>query len=90
MLYEVITRLAPVDGPPLLVKQFRIAAHPHALRERLNGCAGLTCHGELFNPSFIGHPGSQAAFGMTLSAREADPLAMLAAVTAAGDRNNFV
>ena len=36
------------------------------LEESLNGIPGLTCHGELFNPHFIGHANTSELFGITL------------------------
>ncbi|MDU8942396.1 nodulation protein NodH [Ovoidimarina sediminis] len=52
----------------------------NALEERLNDYAGLTSHGELFNPGFIGKPGTEALFGLTLKERDADPLRLIEAV----------
>jgi hypothetical protein len=48
------------------------------LEANLNALPGVTCHGEVFNPHFIGKLNQTALFGMDLAAREADPLAMLA------------
>ncbi|MGG7645373.1 nodulation protein NodH [Rhodovulum sp. YNF3179] len=53
------------------------------LADRLNQIEGLRCHGELFNPHFLGAPGQQAAFGVSRAAREADPMRLLAAMRAA-------
>ena len=39
---------------------------------------GITCHGELFNPHFIGKPGQDSLFGIDLPMRARDPLALLA------------
>lgn len=47
------------------------------LEANLNAIAGLTCHGEVFNPHFIGHKGVDALFGITLAEREAEPLRLL-------------
>jgi LPS sulfotransferase NodH len=47
------------------------------LEANLNEYPGLMCHGELFNPHFIGHAGKTSLFGMTLEEREADPLALI-------------
>ena len=38
---------------------------------------GVICHGEVFNPHFIGKKDQIEMFGLTLAAREADPLALL-------------
>lgn len=48
------------------------------LEANLNALPGVTCHGEVFNPHFIGKLNQTALFGIDLAAREADPLAMLA------------
>lgn len=50
------------------------------LEANLNALDGVTCHGELFNPHFMGKKDSAEMFGLTLAAREADPLAVLAAM----------
>jgi LPS sulfotransferase NodH len=47
------------------------------LEETLNEIPGLRCHGELFNPHFIGKANSTELFGIDLAAREADPLQLL-------------
>ncbi len=48
------------------------------LEANLNAMSGLHCHGEVFNPFFIGKKNQMDMFGITLAAREADPHAMLA------------
>lgn len=50
------------------------------LEANLNALDGVTCHGELFNPNFMGKKDNPALFGHDLAAREADPLAVLAAM----------
>ncbi|MDN5788591.1 MAG: sulfotransferase domain-containing protein, partial [Pseudorhodobacter sp.] len=47
------------------------------LEANLNAMPGVSCHGELFNPHFIGKLNQDAAFGVTLAEREADPLTLL-------------
>lgn len=47
------------------------------LEENLNALAGLTCHGEAFNPHFIGKKDRAEYLGVTFEAREADPLALM-------------
>jgi LPS sulfotransferase NodH len=47
------------------------------LEANLNALAGVVCHGEVFNPSFIGKKNQTELFGITMAAREADPMAML-------------
>ena len=49
----------------------------------LNSFEGLSCHGEVFNPHFIGYPKAETAFGFDRAARDADPLAVLGAFAAA-------
>jgi LPS sulfotransferase NodH len=56
------------------------------LEEILNDHPALTCHGELFNPHFVGQPKSETAFGITRKERNADPLAMVSAVVADPDK----
>jgi LPS sulfotransferase NodH len=47
------------------------------LEASLNAIPGVTCHGEMFNPHFIGTLNQEAAFGITLAQRETDPLVLL-------------
>lgn len=48
----------------------------------LNRMAGVTCHGEAFNPGFIGHQDRSELFGVDLAQRDADPARLLAAMKA--------
>ena len=41
---------------------------------------GVTCHGEAFNPFFIGGEGKQELFGVDLAGRNADPSGFLRAM----------
>ena len=52
------------------------------LEANLNALDGVTCHGEVFNPHFMGKKDNLEMFGLNLAAREADPLAVLAAMRA--------
>lgn len=54
------------------------------LEANLNALPGLTCHGELFNPHFIGSKDRTELLGIDLAARDRDPLALLDRVMAAG------
>jgi len=54
----------------------------NALEEAINQVPGLLCHGEAFNPVFVGHQGQESLLGIDLAAREADPLALLGAMRA--------
>jgi hypothetical protein len=52
------------------------------LEERLATHPQITCHGELFNPHFVGVPGQDGALGITRADRDADPTVLLNAVRA--------
>ncbi|WP_264211851.1 sulfotransferase domain-containing protein [Leisingera thetidis] len=43
------------------------------LEANLNAFDGLSCHGEAFNPHFIGYPNKTELLGVTQAMREADP-----------------
>ena len=47
------------------------------LEANLNAMAGVTCYGEVFNPAFIGKKDQLELLGVSMAAREADPLALL-------------
>lgn len=47
------------------------------LEENLNEYPGLTCHGEAFNPQFVGHANQAELLGVTLKQREADPIQLI-------------
>ena len=55
------------------------------LEESLDAFDGLTCHGEVFNPTFAGHDGQPSLFGMTVAERDRDPLGMIARMRAASE-----
>jgi LPS sulfotransferase NodH len=55
------------------------------LEDNLNAIPGVTCHGEAFNPHFIGRKDREEYLGMTLADREADPFALMARMEAATD-----
>lgn len=52
------------------------------LEANLNRLDGVTCHGEAFNPSFIGYPKTEELLGVTREAREADPHDLLKRIKA--------
>jgi hypothetical protein len=52
------------------------------LEANLNALDGVTCHGEMFNPNFVGGLKRQEMFGYDLEAREKDPLGLLRAMHA--------
>jgi hypothetical protein len=43
------------------------------LEALLASCPGIACHGEVFNPAFLGAPERGHLFGMDLAARNRDP-----------------
>ncbi|MGB8812411.1 MAG: nodulation protein NodH [Paracoccaceae bacterium] len=47
------------------------------LEANLNALPGVVCHGEVFNPHFIGKKDQTEMFGVDLAARAADPLALV-------------
>ena len=47
------------------------------LEANLNALAGVVCHGEVFNPAFMGKKDQLEMLGTSMAAREADPLALL-------------
>lgn len=58
------------------------------LESHLNAARDLACHGELFNPTFIGGQGKKDYLGVTLDQRDRDPWAMLTAMRASGPAMN--
>ena len=50
------------------------------LEDLLGQFEGIACHGELYNPQFIGKRDRAEYLGFDLAARDADPLALLAAL----------
>lgn len=50
------------------------------LEQSLNQFSGITCHGELFNPAFVGSPKKKNYLGFTLTDREKDPFALIEAM----------
>lgn len=59
------------------------------LEQNLNAVPGISCHGELFNPAFVGYPEGDPPFGLTRDARDDDPLAVLARLRSAPGLNGF-
>jgi LPS sulfotransferase NodH len=58
------------------------------LESCLNAVPGLSSHGELFNPHFVGAPKTTEMFGLTIKDREADPQEMLRRMKVAGQGLN--
>lgn len=54
------------------------------LEQNLGAVPGILCHGEVYNPTFIGRKNREELLGVTLAMREADPLGLLDRIIAAG------
>ena len=52
------------------------------LEANINSFAGLKCHGEAFNPHFIGYPNGSDILGVTQAQRDADPKRVISAIKA--------
>lgn len=50
------------------------------LEANLNAFQGITCHGEAFNPHFIGYPNTSSILGVDQATRDVDPGALLRAI----------
>jgi len=50
------------------------------LETNLNAMEGIACHGEAFNPQFIGYPDQTEVLGVTKPQREADPSSLIARI----------
>ncbi len=50
------------------------------LEANLNAFQGINCHGEAFNPHFIGYPNNDPIFGVDLKTRDQDPQQLLNAI----------
>lgn len=59
------------------------------LQSYLSEAPGVTCHGELFNPSFVERPALSSYLDFDLARREADPMGLLAASRAVGGLTGF-
>lgn len=59
------------------------------LEASLNEVPGLTCHGEAFNPYFVGWQGRDSLLGHDLKRREGDPSGFLARLRAQPGLNGF-
>ncbi|MEM6938596.1 MAG: nodulation protein NodH [Pseudomonadota bacterium] len=56
------------------------------LEANLNALAGVQCHGEAFNPSFIGYPANKPILGVDQAARDRDPQRLLNALFNGGEK----
>lgn len=59
------------------------------LESNINAFDGLTCHGEAFNPNFIGYPNRTEILGLSKEDRDEDPVALLALIREADGLNGF-
>lgn len=59
------------------------------LEANLNKLDGITCHGEAFNPSFLGHSKGESLLGFDLDARESDPHALLEQIKQSDEMAGF-
>ena len=59
------------------------------LEANMNRIDGVTCHGEAFNPAFIGDPKAEAVLDITQEQRDADPEVLLEAMRGAPGLNGF-
>ena len=50
------------------------------LESNLNALEGVACHGEAFNPHFIGYPNNTPILGVDLATRDRDPRVLLDAI----------
>ncbi len=56
------------------------------LEESLNAMPGVVSYGEVFNPHFFGRPDVQSMFGLSMAARESDPVRVIGAMRASTDK----
>lgn len=59
------------------------------LESNLNALGDVFCHGEAFNPFFIGYPKSKDILGITQEMRESDPETLVDVIRAADGMNGF-
>lgn len=59
------------------------------LEANINAFDGLTCHGEAFNPNFIGYPNRDDVLGVSMEDRDANPEALLDRIRNADGLNGF-
>ncbi len=50
------------------------------LEANINAFDGLACHGEAFNPHFIGYPNKEELLGLSQADRDADPMKLVSAI----------
>lgn len=59
------------------------------LEANLNGLDGVRCHGEAFNPHFIGYPNKTEILGVSQDDRDSDPQVLINAVKSDDDFGGF-
>ncbi len=59
------------------------------LETNLNAFDGLACHGEAFNPHFIGYPKHEAILDVPQAMRDSDPTTLLRAIKKTRDLSGF-
>ncbi|WP_299548086.1 nodulation protein NodH [uncultured Tateyamaria sp.] len=59
------------------------------LETNLNAFDGLSCHGEAFNPFFIGYPNADGILGITQEMRDSDPKTLLREIKKTPDLSGF-
>lgn len=59
------------------------------LETNLNAFDGISCHGEAFNPFFIGYPNREDILGITQEIRDADPKTLLREIKKTQDLSGF-
>ena len=59
------------------------------LESNLNAFDGLACHGEVFNPHFIGYPNTDAVLGVTQAERDKEPKKLLRAIKKTTELSGF-
>lgn len=52
------------------------------LESNLNALPDITCHGEVFNPAFVGYPRQEHLFDFDLQRRNEDPIDLIRAIAA--------
>ncbi|MCF2906095.1 sulfotransferase family 2 domain-containing protein [Octadecabacter sp. CECT 8868] len=59
------------------------------LEANINAFEGITCHGEVFNPSFIGYPNRDKVLGVSQEDRDTNPNELLDRIKAADGLNGY-
>jgi len=59
------------------------------LEANINAFDGLTCHGEAFNPNFIGYPNRDNVLDISMEQRDVDPHRLLERIETAEGLNGF-